>query len=320
MNKKTLCWILAVLVVMLIAGCGRKDARDSIDYDFRQGTKGLEMSFVESSPPNELYESSEFLISADVANEGAYDITEGIFALGLEDDYMEIRDWNGHIIMPQSAFQKKTSFDILGKSQNLPDGEKSLITVRARTKILESQTEVHTSQVLLTACYPYKTILVQEVCIDPDVYKTKRQKNVCESLRLDLTDQGGPVAVTRVEPAMLASEGSNSVRAQFTIYIRNVGNGEVFDLNSVEEACSSSQISRENLNAVRVSAKVSDRTLQCTPQPLHLNKKEGIVRCLLESGFAVGSSAFVSPLVVELSYGYSFTISKSVIIRRLKVS
>jgi hypothetical protein len=313
--------VFMIILFVVISGCGSSSSpRDVIEYDFREGTSGLEMEFVENAPPKELYESSDFLIGFDVANMGANDIADGVFVLGIEDEYMEVRDWKGYIIRNRNPFEKNAQFDLEGKSQNIPEGGKSRVTVRAKSRLLEPQSETHTSYVLLTSCYPYQTNLVQEVCIDPDVYQIKKANKVCEVADISLSSQGAPVAVTKIQPVMLQSADDETVRPQFTIHLKNVGNGEVFDVNSVHDACSSSSLERKDINYVHVTARLADKSLKCEPQPVHLHNKENSVRCILESGFGMGGSTFISPLVVELSYGYAFTISKEVVIRRLGTS
>jgi len=319
MKKRNGLAVLAILVFALIAGCGKSNSRQILDYEYRVGAKGLEMKFTDGAPPNELYENGDFIISYDVSNEGANDIDNGVFSLSIEDDYMRVRDWNGYLIKASNANQKSTSFAILGKSRLLPDGEKSVVTVRASTRALDEQTETHTSMILLTACYPYKTYLAQEVCIDRDVYKTRSERKVCQVQTIALTNQGAPVAIIKIEPLMLDSEDHRIVTPQFNIYVRNIGNGEVFNSGKIQEACSSSPLAREDINLVTVRARLSDKQLQCTPSTFRLSNKEGLVRCNLESGYDRTGGTFISPLVVELEYGYSFTITRSVIIKRQNI-
>ncbi|MFH1510475.1 MAG: hypothetical protein ABIF10_02190 [Candidatus Woesearchaeota archaeon] len=314
MRKKA---IVMTAFLIILVGCGTKDTRNIIEYQFREGTKGLEMQLLQNSPPPKVYENSDILISAEISNLGAYDIENSYLALGIEDEYMEVRDWNGYIIKEKGTGSKRNTFGIQGKSQLMPEGQKSAITIRAKTRTLEQQTETHTSVVALTACYKYKTILEQEVCIDPDVYNLRNEKKVCTVTPISLSSQGAPVAVVKIEPLMLDSEDSQQARPQFMIYIRNVGNGEVYSQSIMEDACGSSAISKDNINMVSIKANVAGRGLQCTPQQVHLKDKEGIVKCSMEQGVSKAGNAFSSPLVVEIDYGYSFTVSRSVEIRRL---
>lgn len=315
--KKELA-LLMVGILLIVSGCTGGSTRPTlnVNYNYRQGPKGVEIMLADNAPPDMLYEQTDFLIGVDVSNEGAYNVKGGFLSLGIEDDYMKMIDWNGWIVTSSNRQEKTISFDIRGKSIDNPEGEKSRVTVRAKTLSVGEQAETHTSLVLLTVCYPYGTLLSQEVCIDPDVFSTRKVKKVCEVQPISLSSQGAPVAVTRIEPVMLVGDDER-VRPQFTIYVRNVGNGRVFDFNSVQDACSSASLNKENINYVDVTAKLADRQLECKPKPIHLGIGENMVRCSYEGGYDKGSATFISPLIIEIRYAYAFTVSKNVVIRKL---
>jgi hypothetical protein len=309
-------YTLVIIAVLLAAGCGGF-SRPVYDYDYREGTSGLVISFVPNTPPDEVHENSNFLIGVDVANEGAYDIIDGIFVLSLEDDYVEIMDWKGYIMQGRQAQNKKAYFDIEGKSQMVPEGGLDRMTIRAQTNVLDVQTETRTTHIILTACYPYKTIMAQDVCVDPDPLNTRLEKP-CEVSSISLDGQGAPVAVKRIDTEMLESADSDTVMPQFTLTLKNVGDGEVFDASRVQEACSSDPLAREDVRYLSVSARLIDQGLECRPQPAHLQKGQSKVRCTLEGGIDRASSTFIAPLVVELDYGYAKTISQPMVIRRMQ--
>jgi hypothetical protein len=312
----TMRYALVIIAVLLAAGCS-STTRPIYEYDYREGTEGLVIDFVENTPPEEVYELSDFLIGVDVANKGAHDIEDGIFVLSLEDDYVEVRDWKGSIMQGRQPGSKKAYFDIEGKSPYLPDGGLDRMTVRAQTKVLDIQTETRTTHILFTTCYQYKTIMVEEVCVDPDTLNRNLEKP-CEVEALSPDSQGGPVVVTQVDVEMLESIDTDAVMPQFTLTLDNVGDGEVFDAGSVELACSSDPMAREDVRYISVSATLTGQGLECRPQPVHLRKGTGKVRCTLEGGYGRGTPTFIAPLVVELDYGYAKTISQEMVIRRVQ--
>jgi len=131
--------------------------------------------------------------------------------------------------------------------------------------------------------------------------------------------QGGPVAVTKIEPKILTKE--DYVVPSFLITIKNVGKGEVFMYGKSEEACSSLdelENSRKFFNYVKVEARLGDKVLVCDKNAVRLDKnKEGRVRCSLGEGISREKESYISNLIVTLSYGYTQTISKDVEIRKI---
>ncbi|MFH0977865.1 MAG: hypothetical protein V1837_01050 [Candidatus Woesearchaeota archaeon] len=308
-------YVMIFLMLILITGCAGTTSRKIVETNVKEGTKGIEMSFFDGTPPNTVFEASDFLISAQISNQGATDVTAGYLTISTEKEYMGLIDWKSSII--SSSTPENAMFAIQGKSQSNPAGDSSVITIRAKTLTIDPQSETHTSTIVMTACYPYKTTFSTDVCVDPDMYTMKAERKACVVKLIGLSSQGGPVAVTRIEPQMLIGD-DGLVRPQFTLYLRNEGNGAVFDINSMETVCSSASLRKEDVNFVQVKAKLSDKTLTCKPTSIHLKDTDNMVRCSSENGYTGGSNSFVAPLVVEISYGYSFSITKEIIIRRVK--
>ena len=77
---------LVLLLSLFLLGCGSSPGDDLSDYNFKQGLAGLELSFLDNSPPDKIYPHSDFRIVMELKNLGAYDIDNGeINLLGLEE-------------------------------------------------------------------------------------------------------------------------------------------------------------------------------------------------------------------------------------------
>ena len=74
--------LLLILIVLSITGCegmggffrGSTEAMPT--YDFRKGTEGVAMQFLEGVPPNMIFVGTDFSTGIRMKNMGAYDITD----------------------------------------------------------------------------------------------------------------------------------------------------------------------------------------------------------------------------------------------------
>jgi len=232
----------------------------------------------------------------------------------------------------------RKNIEIKGKSIFSPNGDQELITINARTKKIGAQSETQPSTILATACYPYKTIFGASVCIDTDIYGTRRGKKVCRTGELKFSEgQGAPVAITKIETRMLPQD-KDFVKPHFLIHIENKGNGEVVNLSNTEQACTSERLDYRAFNTIRINATLSGQLLDCrinkedpeaeppppAPAVIRLRDKEYILRCTLEKIgdevedlIEISRDAYTAPLRIELDYGYTFTISKDIIIEKV---
>ncbi|MBW2988893.1 hypothetical protein KY358_01095, partial [Candidatus Woesearchaeota archaeon] len=304
--------------------------------DLYEGREGLDMEFMENTPPKETFENAALPIGLMLYNKGAHDIKDGYFSIGVEKDYMEIIQGSLRSISQDVAFEQdnRLIFNLEGKSITLPEGDEELITFTAKvTKNLtktDPQSEIHTSLIMATACYAYQTRAVETVCIDTDVYGFREREKPCKVSTLRLSSQGAPVAVTEIESDMLPGDDDPSVvRPRFTITVRNLGDGEVIRERSVEAACSSSKLGIDDWNYITVKAYISgispENKLDCDLVKegkdddglLLLKGKQDIIRCSYEKGFDETKGAFASPLHIVLDYGYTETISREVKIKKI---
>jgi len=170
---------------------------------------------------------------------------------------------------------------------------------------------------MITNCYLYTTYASPIVCIDPMPYSENAK--VCTPKSYTGTSgQGAPVAVTLIE------QENTPRQVIFTIHVKNVGGGQVYDPGRLEKCSpySPARVTNDDLNIVyigdiRVSGDL--QRLDCTPNDfirLNPSTKEGIVTCAYEMPYGSIKSAYQAPLVLELWYGYSTTMEKRVLVKR----
>ncbi len=247
-----------------------------------------------------------------------------------EDLTNEERDKIQKFVDTLTNFRAKKEFNIKGKSIYSPLGDEEFINVNARARTIGPQSETHPSAIFATACYPYETVFGDSVCIDTDIIGESKGK-VCTAKDLTFTKgQGAPVAVTKVETRMLPQD-DGKIKPHFLIHVKNAGNGEVIDPGKIEVACKSEALDYRDFNTIIVSASLSGTQLRCSkdagavpgPVTIRLREKEDLIRCTYDGkdddkgGIDAGLDAYVAPLKVELDYGYTFTISKNIIIEKV---
>lgn len=300
------------------AGCGGGGGRDIETPDIYSGTQGLKVEFLPDAPPENIYEKREFMAGLMVTNDGPIDIEDGVISLSIEEDFLEVISWDidAHDLDIRNTDYYTTYFSVFGKTVADPEPKQGIMLVRLYPHELPVQTEVHTTYITATACYDYKTILSEEVCIEADLYDTTKSVKVCNAREMSFAGQGGPVAVTRIVPTMMPSAEGTRITPHFRIFIKNSGNGAVISTDSAE-LCSSDALSKEDVNKISIKGKLFNTDITCTPETFRLDENgEAEVECELASGVEVEQDAYMSVLVLVLDYGYTFSVSDKVTIRK----
>ncbi|MEM3690223.1 MAG: hypothetical protein QXZ40_00645, partial [Candidatus Micrarchaeia archaeon] len=170
-----------------------------------------------------------------------------------------------------------------------------------------------------TACYPYYTIATTSFCVDTSIYEGGRKPCTFRE-KTTLSSQGAPIVISEIDAAKLF-QSESEVKMVFTIKIRNVGDGIVVDKGKWEVLCSNTKVTgapSAYFGRAYVSAKLGDKELNCGKRnyaDLSQNS-EDIVTC--ETGILkVSDGSYVSPLLINVSYGYVQIATKEVIIKKL---
>lgn len=331
--KKRLAFAMFIFLLITIYGCtGKKDTQKLLD-EIRTGTDGISLSFLPNSPPNTIHvEGSEntFTVALEVRNKGAYPQPEDASQLSTFGKVF-LSGFDPNIIkFTQKSGSNELSTRILeGKSTLNPNGGLDVLTFDGAVDIKSLNVEKYEPTLLATACYIYETVAGPPVCIDPNPYSATKEKKVCEVQSVTLSNQGAPVAVTRIDEEALAA------RTQFKITIKNVGNGEALMSYAALSFCDPfgaqkdiKGIKREDVDKVRVNyVKIANIPLQCRPfVDGEVKATAGYVRLINGEGFIIcdlpkeqykdSSTAFTTPLTVRLSYGYRSTAEKKITIKK----
>jgi hypothetical protein len=202
---------------------------------------------------------------------------------------------------------------------NFPGGEQDTIIFEGQVRNWPRGLDATDRAVpfLVTNCFAYATYAAPQVCIDPSPFDQSINK-VCRPREITFNGgNGAPVAVTSVEQ----ENSRNSIF--FTINIANLDNGRVYDMGYLEQ-CSPyypGRVSPQALNKVYIlDARIGNTPLFCTPDRgdgVRLVNGRGQFTCKYNLEYQTANSAYETPLIIELGYGYSQTIQRSMTIKRV---
>ncbi len=196
-----------------------------------------------------------------------------------------------------------------------PGGGSEYIGYHVDMKYWPPGAEEYELPLMLTNCYGYATYTAPMLCIDP--MPESEQRKACKPKDIHMTNQGAPVAVTKIE-----QEGDKK-RVRFTIHVKNVGDGEVIDWGHIAR-CSpyyTGPLMMNHKNLVQgFVVNLENQRLECTPSSgnIRLNDQgEGQITCTYNIQYQNLQSAYQTPLVIEFWYGYQQTEIQSILFKKI---
>ncbi len=300
--KKTHLILLFILIILV--SCTQYDSRQAPTKPINVGTKALEIQFLDNAPPNEVSQKEQFEVGVKLNNIGATSINRGFYSLNYPSQWLRIDDASG-------------VFNVKGKDLVPPQGDVREAIFRAASKELASQQDVSDRlELTLTACFPYSTKAGIPVCIDADQTK-KDSTKVCQVKPQSLGGgQGGPIAITKVEPRMQPTKYGDKIIPKFTLTLQNLGKGFVISEESTNVYCGGRTVDKENFGVINARVSLGDDELTCSTDQVRLTLDEANLVCELPTGIDKRLGTYSSFLDIELNYGYVQTATKGVRVRR----
>ncbi|MBN2454302.1 hypothetical protein JXB11_02025 [Candidatus Woesearchaeota archaeon] len=318
--------IIMIALVLLISGCGkREDSKIDLPNPY-EGSEGLVVEFIEGAPPDEVLMSrggvgNDFPIAVRIRNNGAVDVDNYWFALAVEEPKLSVsgshEDFGGNLVGKETSISGgMTVIETTATAQPIErDPEEDAVEVKKLSAAITA-----------TICYNYKTKHSASVCLDAEPYRLNPGEDVCEMAPEDFVNQGAPVAITRVEPSVVESNGN--ILPRFKIFVKNIGTGLIVNTGAApynaEGVCAGTTFTRENkvFNYMSsISARIGNTYLDCGPPTLKLTDDDANNFFLCEAGPSLailrGRGSFTTELALELNYGYTESISKVISIQEL---
>ncbi|MFC1723478.1 hypothetical protein ACFL0V_05045 [Nanoarchaeota archaeon] len=286
-----------IILCLLIIGCGAKKDGDIDSYDFRKGTQGLTMKFVDGMPPSTLFVGSQFSLGLNIKNDGAYNIMDmGDIRISVPD--AEAFDF------PEG---KEQFFTLEGKSLYVKEGQEQVIGFPMNSKCIPYGTyrKNYTAKIQAIACYPYETVAQADICIDTMFYtRQKGQKGACEMKQVSLSGgQGGPVGVTSVPKPNILDSGEK-ISVQISIPLKNLaGKGvSVFNPSVTCEDFRTKPEATKRMNEIEFVATLAGKPMKCRPAKILKLKQARDTGILCEIEVDKNAGAYTTPLMVHMKY------------------
>lgn len=299
-------WLIAgLLLVLFSAGCQfapeTPEQVAGLASYVRSGVQGLRMNFIQGLPPSAIYDVDDLVIVAELSNVGAE---------AVEADYCFVELTGPASNIVSGLATRQSCGDIDGKSVFNTEGGFNQIEFKSSNVILPAGVDKYSPNLVLSACYDYKTLASAQVCVDPSFYQLTAEQKACMVRDVPLGGgQGAPVSVNDVKVDMVGQ------KALFEIDISNAGGGKVVSPRASLERCPGS-LRYDDFDEVRYNVKLAGEfPADCTPKDniARLSNNQGKIFCTFNIG---STAAYEAPLQIELNYGYMQSISKKIDIIR----
>ncbi len=293
---------LLISILFILSGCSggffKGGSGQMESYNFRSGTEGLKMEFIEGMPPNQLFIGTEFSTGIRVKNMGAYDMTQDAMLTVTVPD-MTAFQFQGPNPVPLT---------LRGKSLYIKDGEEDVIMLPMKalcfpgyTGTRDSIVKNYTRKIKASACYYYETVADADLCIDTRKFlRQKNEKPECVMKDIVLSrGQGGPVGVARISPAIIPKSGEETTvqlslsidklqGIEHTIFSANNGGCEIVPESNMQ-------------NVVSVDVTMGGQPLVCEPFEVKLKEKNA-VGTLCKTTVSANQGAYITPITVTMKY------------------
>ncbi|USN45410.1 MAG: hypothetical protein H6502_05160 [Candidatus Woesearchaeota archaeon] len=310
----------------------------TITNNYYTGHNGLVISFVDDAPPDEVVEGFPAYLAVEVQNLGAYTIdvsNPGLLSVVTDQFYLQ----HDKATLPDGS----ENVFLLGKSLGYPTGEKQIYNLGLLRPKKYGPIVAPETQISVNLCYPYKTYLAEQVCVDLSAGDPNDDRvQVCEPTPLSLSGgQGAPVGIVSVDSLHLPYTYVNeNVPSQDPVYdehgnlvgttdeytttpialimpvfrftIKNFGNGMAINASG-EATCQDTIAYTPYWNTFDIVAHLGKTRLVCSPDAVRFIDDTATISCFVPPEAVVsGKSNYYDLLSVELEYRYFESVAKKV--------
>ena len=302
-------WPILFLALLLLVSCRSNVPAGDRPTDtaaalraVQTGTQGIEISTTPNYPPALLYDQNPLVAILEVKNKGNYD-------LEAQNCIIQVTGYDPNIIggMQSTRSCADNTGALGGKNVYNLDGGYNQIEFSSSNLNLPQGVYEYSPTLNFMACYNYHTVASPSICVDPLLYQVTAEQRTCNPTDVILAGgQGGPVGVSYVGVDMVGKKGI------FEINVRNFGSGRVLNPDTDISNCGESSLTYQDLDRVRYNIQLSGGNLiDCKPSDgiVRLSSNQGKIVCSFD---IPGGSAFETPLLIDLDYGYVQSFTKAV--------
>ncbi|MBW2977255.1 hypothetical protein KY331_00260 [Candidatus Woesearchaeota archaeon] len=313
MASKYLYAILIIGILFFVFGCEQEEKETvSIGKAFIGGANGLDLSFTEGAPPDEVFDVNfPFSINVKLENVGEWDITNPndmtLSIIGI--DPGDFGKTPAFLVQDNSVPMRGAKLDPQG---NLIQGT---ITNLDFTDLQYASTVTGKVQFVIraSACYEYGTRVNTKVCILEDLLGITRksiEEAVCNPNEAkDYENSGAPVQVSNVKQTVMGTD-----RISLAFDVEHVGTGTIFRKDT---ECSTTIADKDK---VYVKVDTGDPNIKCSG--LEGSLAEGFTTLfsgkraiICTQQLPTPRGDFEKPITITLEYGYRQHIDKQLTVK-----
>ncbi|MFA5141497.1 MAG: hypothetical protein WC471_00830 [Candidatus Woesearchaeota archaeon] len=314
MNKIITLIVIAMMVCM--SGCtGSKTPTKAAVTPFIGGSDALKVSFVEGTPPAQIYDSgsSAFAIGLKLDNVGEHTVL-------ATDGYVEILGLNAQDFGLGSQVDLKKSFvsDIRGAKKNLDgttlEGDSVYMDFSDMKYLPDLKGDVE-FKFRANLCYDYVTQTSSKICLNKNPLAGLGEAICKVSADKTVYNSGGPIQIVKVKESPL---GNNKIQLLFEIGHKGSANNLFYKMGT---ACDDALTNTDRYKVlVKVTSDVNGATAQCSGLESAVSGSEGYVTlfggknraitCVLD--LAAVDSVYEDLFNVDLYYRYNQFLDKTI--------
>lgn len=298
-----------ILLIFVLVSCNIVPQGDTPDSSavalkaVQTGTDGVSVSFITNYPPATVYDQNELVAMIELQNKGNHDLSP-------TDCFVQITGFDPNIIRGGLSTVKTCAEGIgtlEGKNVYNTDGGRNQLEFSSSSIQLPQGVFEYNPKLNVVTCYHYQTKASPSVCVDPLFFQVSAEQKTCKPVNVGLSGgQGAPVGVSNVGVNMVGR------RAIFEITVQKYGTGRVLSPSTDIRNCGQASLKYEDLDKVGFNVQLSGGNLiDCKPtdRTVRLNNNQGKIVCSFN---IAGASAYETPLIIQLDYGYVQSFSRNV--------
>jgi hypothetical protein len=301
-RRRVMRLIFVALLCLFLASC-MNNANNPALGNYNTGSQGVEISFVQGSPPALLYEGDPLNVVLQLRNLGAFPETGApqgkIILSGFDNNAINGQFEGGNANFPT---------ELSGRSEINPQGGYALKEYTDNEVRIPFDSDRYQTTLMATSCYKYRTKATPTVCVDPDPNGRVGTK-ACTVRSVAAGTQGAPIAVTSVDTRISSNE------VFFTARISNVGGGTLITPAAFSSCPFALDYKDKDVAFVTMRTSFS-QIGECTPRgtpddPVRMLGGTGTITCAFNNP---GGNAFTTPVEIIVDYAYSKSITHNLVI------
>lgn len=210
--KKVLSFVFSLGIALFIISCSGSDSDRLAQTNFKQGSGGVEVTFLENAPPEVIYPGADFKIVLDIANLAAYDVLNGyVKIVGVNHDYFAIQPLEQYVAV------------LDGRSMTNPEGGREFVEFLGRSGTLFLNAQERVEPYIVKFRFDSTVEFGDSVCINSKLYEVYDAGCQVETSK-SYSGQGAPLGIGSLEEIIIP--GDNAA-VEFRLHVENLGSGEV---------------------------------------------------------------------------------------------